>query len=292
MNFVWPDTVIEVAVVLLLALVVRGLLKRVINRSVRRAAEQAEQRARALGGRAAEVLAKAGGLNSARQSHRTRTIGSMLGSLVDAVVVIVVVFMVLQAFGINIMPALASAGIGGLAIGFGAQSLVKDVISGIFLMMEDQLGVGDQVDIGTLSGTVQAMGLRVTRLQDVGGEIWYVRNGEIVTLGNRSQGWSSGNVQLPVAITEDPFKVIGVLNEVCAGFEADEQWRDTVLEPPTVLGVMRVEATQAIYQITVKCPANQQWGVERELRARSLAALATAGVAAPQLPAAGQLPTG
>lgn len=292
MNFVWPDTLIEVAVVLLLAVVVRGLLKRLINRSVRRATEQADERARALTGRAAEVLAKAGGLNTARQAQRGRTIGSMLGSLLDAVVTIVVIFMLLQAFGINIMPALASAGIGGLAIGFGAQSLVKDIISGIFLMMEDQLGVGDQVDIGTLSGTVQAMGLRVTRLQDVNGVIWYVRNGEIVTLGNRSQGWSTGNVKIPVALNEDPFKVIGVLTKVCEGFEADPEWSEKILEPPTVLGLSSFELAHAVYQITVKCPANQQWGVERELRARSIAALAEAGIEAPQLPNPGLLPGG
>lgn len=281
MSFVWPDTLIEVAVVLLLAVVVRGIAKRLIRRSVEDAAKRAEERAGSLTGRAAAVLAAAGGLSSERQAHRTRTIGTMLGSLVDAVVVVVVVLMVLQAFGVNIMPALASAGIGGLAIGFGAQSLVKDVISGIFLMLEDQLGVGDHVDIGTLSGTVLSLGLRATRIQDVGGEIWYVRNGEIVTLGNRTQGWSTGNIAIPVALSEDPYRVLPILTEVCTEIEADPEWTEKLLEPPTVLGLTSFTPPNAIYTVTVKCPANQQWSVEREVRARAMAALQAAGIKAP-----------
>ena len=195
--------------------------------------------------------------------------------------IIVVVFMMLQSLGVNIMPALASAGIGGLAIGFGAQSLVKDIISGIFLMLEDQLGVGDHVDIGTLSGTVLSLGLRATRIQDVGGEIWYVRNGEIVTLGNRSQGWSTGNIHIPVALSEDPYTVLPLLTEVCQKLEADPEWAEQMLEPPTVLGLTRFEAQHAIYTITVKCPPNQQWAVEREVRARVMAGFQAAGVKAP-----------
>lgn len=281
MTFTWPDTLIEIGTILVLALLVRGLLKRVIRRSIKAAAERAENRTTNLSGRAAAVIARAGGLDSARQAHRTRTVGTMLSSLVDAVVVIVVVFMVLQALGVNIMPALASVGIGGLAIGFGAQSLVKDIISGIFLMVEDQLGVGDHIDVGTLSGTVQALGLRTTRLQDVNGEIWYVRNGEIVTLGNRSQGWSTGTVHIPVSLGADPLTVIGTLTAVCTELEADEQWAEQMLEPPTVLGLTSFEPTSAIYSVSVKCPVNKQWAVEREIRARAVSAFRDAGIQVP-----------
>lgn len=281
MTFVWPDTLIEVLVICVLALLVRGLLKRLIRRSIERAADQATQRKSGLTGRAATALAQAGGLNMERQAHRTRTIGTMLGSLVDAILLIVVIFMVLQALGVNIMPAMASAGIGGLAIGFGAQSLVKDVIAGIFLMLEDQLGVGDHIDIGTHNGTVLSLGLRATRIQDGAGEIWYIRNGEIATLGNRSQGWSTGTVTVPVAISEDPLEVIGVLNEVCQALEADPQWAEQTMEPPRVLGLSNFEAQHAIYTITVKCPTNQQWAVERELRSRVITALKQAGIKGP-----------
>ncbi len=288
MRFTWPNTAIELLVILLLALLVRGLLRRVIARVVRQATRRAEGqsggRAAALAGQATRLLLQAADLNSKRQAHRTRTLGSMLGSLVDVLVGLVTVFMMLQTLGVNVMPAVASAGIGGVALGFGAQSLVKDVISGIFLMLEDQLGVGDQIDIGTLTGTVQAMGLRVTRVQDTSGEIWYIRNGEIVTLGNRTQGWSTGSITLPVATTADPFKVIAVLTEVCAAFANDPQWQDQILSTPEALGLSGVEVARANYLIVVKCPANQQWGVERELRARALAALTTAGIEIAQLP--------
>ena len=281
MTFTWPDTLIEIAIVATLALVVRGLLKRLIRRSIDNAAQRAEERRSDLTGRAARVIAQAGGLNPDRQAQRTRAIGTMLGSLIDALVLIIAAFMILQALNVNVVPALASAGIGGLAIGFGAQSLVKDIISGVFLMIEDQLGVGDVVDIGPLSGTVLSLGLRATRIQDVKGEIWYVRNGEIVTLGNRSQGWSSSVVMIPVNLNEDPRQVMTVLANIGEQLEADEQWRDKMLEPPTVLGLMGFENTHANYGVSLKCPANEQWALERELRARVMTAFQDAGIAGP-----------
>lgn len=281
MTIVWPDTLIEIAVICVLALLGRGLLKRLIRRSIDNAAARAEDRSTGLTGRAATVLAQAGGLNMERQAHRTRTIGTMIGSLLDALILIVVIFMVLQALGVNIMPAMASAGIGGLAIGFGAQSLVKDVIAGIFLMLEDQLGVGDHIDIGTHNGTVLALGLRATRIQDGAGEIWYIRNGEIDTLGNRSQGWSTGSIQIPVAMSEDPQQVISVLKQVAGQLEDDPEWAEQMLEPPNVLGLSGFETGQALYTIVAKCPTNKQWAVERELRARVMTAFQAAGIKSP-----------
>ncbi len=281
MNLVWPDTAIEIAIIGVLALITRGVLKRLIRRWVDRASERAEQPTNGLTHRAATVIAQAGGLSLERQAHRTRTVGTMLGSLVDAVLVIIVVFMVLQALGVNIAPALASAGIGGIAIGFGAQSLVKDVISGLFLLLEDQLGVGDYVDIDQVSGTVLSLGLRATRIQDANGEIWYVRNGEIVTLGNRSQGWSNASIIIPVGYDEDPRKVMTILRQVAQELEDDPEWSSQMLEPPNVLGMTGFAPGQTNYQIVVKCPGNQQWAVEREVRARVIAALQQAGIKAP-----------
>lgn len=281
MTLVWPDTLIEIVVICVLALFGRGLLKRLLRRSVAKAAAHAEERTAGLTGRATAALAQAGGLNMERQAHRTRTIGTMLGSLVDAILLVVVVFMVLQALGVNIMPAMASAGIGGLAIGFGAQSLVRDVIAGIFLMLEDQFGVGDHIDIGTHDGNVLSLGLRATRIQDGAGEIWYIRNGEIATLGNRTQGWSTGTITIPVALGEDPQNVISVLNKVCQELEEEPQWAEQTMEPPTVLGLTAFEASRAIYTITVKCPTNKQWAVERELRSRVMTAFQSANIQIP-----------
>jgi len=281
MRFTWPDTLIEITVILVLAVLVRGLLKRLINRTIAHAAKRAEEQKATLGERAAEVLIRAGGLDTERQVHRTRTLGTMLNSLLDTLIVIIVGFTVLQALNVNIMPALASAGIGGIAIGFGAQSLIKDVLAGIFVILEDQFGVGDYINVGDLEGTVQSVGLRVTRVQDPNGEMWYVRNGEIVTLGNKSQGWSTSYIAIPANITEDPFRVIGLLEELCAALDEDPTWRDQMLETPKVLGLTGFDATQATYTVMIKCPANKQWDSEREVRARAVVLFRQAGVKSP-----------
>lgn len=279
MTFTWPDTLIDIAVIAILSLVLRGVLKRLINRWVKmsnRPKDQGEN----LSQRAAAALSKAGSFDNNRQIHRTRTLATMLGSMLDALIGLVAVFMILQTLGLNIMPALASAGIGGIALGFGAQSLVKDVISGIFLMLEDQLGVGDYIDVGEISGTVLSLALRATRIRDDSGEIWYIRNGEIVTLGNRTQGWSSGTVEIPVNPNENPQTILGLLVGVAKDLDEDEQWHEQMLEPPTVLGLTRFEAGQAIYAVVVKCPGNKQWALEREVRTRAVSALQAAGIKA------------
>lgn len=284
MTLVWPDTLIEIAIICGVAIVVRGVLMRIIRAWIKSANRRAEQRQADFTGRAARVIAAAGAMNTEREAMRSRTLASMLGSVLNALLVVIVVFMVLQAIGINIAPALASAGIGGIALGFGAQTLVKDVLAGMFLMMEDQFGVGDSIDVGDLRGTVLSLGLRVTRIQDPQGEIWYVRNGEISTLGNRTQGWSTSTVTLPVAINQDPQQVLTVLTEVCAGLEAEQTWADRMLEPPTVLGLSSFEQGQANYQVMFKSPTDQQWALERELRARAMTAFSAAGIRVPTVP--------
>lgn len=278
MTFTWPDTLIEIGTIALLAIVLRGLLKRLIRRWVKSVRARADSEHEKLTSRAADVLAKAGSMNSERQQHRARTLGTMLGSLVDAIIGLVAIFMILEALGLNIMPALASAGIGGVALGFGAQSLVKDIISGVFLMLEDQLGVGDYIDVDDVHGTVLSLALRVTKVQGDNGEIWYVRNGEIVTLGNRTQGWSSGTVEIPVSPNEDPQTILGLLTTVAEELDADENWHEQMIEAPNVLGLTKFENGQAIYAVVVKCPGNKQWALEREVRARAIAALRKAGV--------------
>ena len=141
--------------------------------------------------RATRVLASATGALHERRRQRTETLGTVLRSLVTATVFSVAFVMILDELAIPIAPLLASAGVAGVALGFGAQSLVKDFISGVFMLVEDQYGVGDVIDTGEAIGTVEDVTLRVTRLRDGNGVVWYVRNGEIVRVGNRSQGSSS-----------------------------------------------------------------------------------------------------
>lgn len=158
---------LRILLIVVLALVIRRLLRRAIRRSI--------------------AKATAVGLTE-RRRLRAETLGSILESIASAVVLTVAFVMVLGELGLNLAPIIASAGIVGVALGFGAQNLVKDFLSGVFNILEDQFGVGDEVDTGFAIGTVEAVGLRTTRLRDVTGVVWHVRNGEILRIGNRSQG--------------------------------------------------------------------------------------------------------
>ena len=160
------------------------------------------------------------GADNERYEQRISTVASLLRNLTSIVVGVVVVLTFMAVFDIPLAPLLASAGVGGIALAFGAQSLVKDFLSGIFMIMEDQYGVGDLIDTGEVRGTVEEVGLRVTRVRDATGTVWYVRNGEILKLGNQSQGWSTAIIDVPVAYDEDAGKVMGILEEVATEIDA------------------------------------------------------------------------
>ncbi|GAB3622242.1 mechanosensitive ion channel [Mariniluteicoccus endophyticus] len=283
----WELVVTEKAVHILLTIVVALVLRWLVHKAIRKTVDAAvSNRNRltvGLGERASTVLTNAQAASTARHSQRTKTLGSVLGSVFDLVLVVVVVLMVLSTLGLSVAPALASAGIGGLALGFGAQSLVKDLISGVFLIFEDQYGVGDYVSVNGIQGTVLRVGFRVTQLQDASGEIWYVRNGEITKVGNQTQGWSSSYVQIPVAITEDPFRVVRILEEVVGSLDEEPQWREQMLETPRVLGLSNFNDRLMNFTVMAKCPGNEQWAVEREIRARAMTVLREAGVRSPGL---------
>jgi small conductance mechanosensitive channel len=182
----------------------------------------------------------------------------------------------------NLAPVLASAGILGVAIGFGAQNVVKDFLSGVFMMLEDQYGVGDVVDVGEASGTVEAVGLRITTMRDVNGTVWYVRNGEILRVGNKSQGFAVAVVDVPIGYGADVEQATAVIDQVATDLTGNEPVSDDVLEPPQVLGVERVSATEGIMlRLTVKVRPGRQWAVQRSLRARIMAAFEDAGIQGP-----------
>jgi small conductance mechanosensitive channel len=207
---------------------------------------------------------------------------SVLRSVTTGVIASVAAIMVLDVVGLPIAPLIASAGIVGVALGFGAQSLVKDFLSGIFLILEDQYGVGDLVDTGMgTTGTVEAVGLRVTRLRDGSGVVWYVRNGEILKVGNHSQGWSTGIVDVSVAYNEDIPKVQQLIGDTAAAMAEEEEWSEKILEPPTVAGVESVTGTAVTIRVIVKCAPNQHWGVQRELRERIKTVFDREGVRVP-----------
>jgi small-conductance mechanosensitive channel len=205
---------------------------------------------------------------SARREQRARTMASILKSLTTAAIGTVVGLMVLDQLGVATGPLLASAGIVGIAVGFGAQALVRDVISGVFMLLEDQYGVGDVVDLGDASGVVEAVGLRVTRVRDVDGTVWYIRNGQVLRVGNKSQGWARAVLDVGVAYGENLARVEELLLDVARGLRADATFGPLVLEEPEMWGVESVTADGVVVRLVVKTEPLQQWTVARELRRR------------------------
>lgn len=279
--WVWPDSLIAIGIITVIAVITRWLIVRAIDLASRSAIKRARaQRERNLS-RAERLLHQAAGLSTERAEQRIRTVASLSRNLTSITIAVIGLLTVLSVFEIPLAPLLASAGVGGIALAFGAQSLIKDFMSGIFMIMEDQYGVGDLIDVGEVRGTVEEVGLRVTQIRDLTGTLWYVRNGEILRVGNQSQGWSTAIIDVPVAQDEDSATVIEVLDQVAAEAEADEELSKVLLERPTVAGVNSVSATTMVIRMTAKATANQHYGVQRTLLARSMAALAKAGVRSP-----------
>jgi len=216
-----------------------------------------------------------------RRAQRARTIGSVLKSLTSFVVFGLAAIQVLGELGYNLGPILASAGIVGVALGFGAQNLVKDFLSGMFMMLEDQYGVGDVIDIGEASGVVESVGLRITTLRDLKGTVWYVRNGEVQRVGNSSQGFAVAVVDVPLNYTSDVDRAVEVLAEAATTSVSDGPISPNVLEPPEVLGVESVTPEGITIRLTVKVRPGQQWAVQRTLRAAVIAKLEAAGFEPP-----------
>jgi moderate conductance mechanosensitive channel len=223
---------LRIVAVVVSAIVGRWLLHRTINRVVATVTERnaAKEEARA---------AQRGVQNTGRQQARVFTLGSLLRSIVTFTIATLAVLTVMAILGVPLGPVLASAGVGGVALGFGAQSLVKDFLSGISMIFEDQYGVGDVIDTGEATGTVEEVGLRVTRLRDASGVLWYIRNGEIMRIGNRSQGWSTATVDASVSYAESAERVIGIIEQVCRDFDADQDWADRCSRSRTSSGWSR-----------------------------------------------------
>lgn len=265
---------IKVAFIVAVALLARFLLHRLVKRVVDGAANARLPR-RGAAGPAAAV--------PARRSQRARTIGSVLRSIISAIVGTIAAIMVLDVFGVALGPILASAGIVGVAVGFGAQNLVRDFLSGMFMLMEDQYGVGDIVDLGEASGVVEAVGLRITTLRDVNGTVWYVRNGEILRVGNKSQGYAVAVVDIPVAHSADIADATALVRQVSDEVVEREGVKEHVLEPVDVLGVERVGPEGVTLRLTVKVAPGQQWAVQRALNAAITDAFDDARVPRPGL---------
>jgi small conductance mechanosensitive channel len=257
---------LAILLIVVLALVTRALLHRAIRRLMDGAARGRVWLPTGLRRRPG-VAETSTALISERRVQRAQTIGSVLRSVTSLAVLVVAAIMILAEFGLDLAPVLASAGIVGVALGFGAQNLVRDFLSGMFMLLEDQYGVGDIVDLGVASGTVEAVGLRITTLRDVEGTVWHVRNGEIMRVGNKTQGYAVAVVDVPLAHTADTTRAIELAAKVATDVAADPRVAPDVLEPPEVLGVDRVTVEGVTLRVTVKVSPGRQYPVRRALNA-------------------------
>ncbi|HEY2724325.1 MAG TPA: mechanosensitive ion channel family protein [Pseudonocardiaceae bacterium] len=286
----YADTVItrgfQILLIVALAVLCRLLVHRAIRRLIEVTAEGAPPGLLRTHREGATAEPKR---TSERRAARARAIGSVLRSASTVVIYGVAFTMVLGQLGVDLGPIIASAGVVGIALGFGAQNLVKDFLSGIFMMVEDQYGVGDTVNLGEASGTVEAVGLRVSTLRDGNGTVWYVRNGEVLRVGNSSQGHAVAVVDLPIGYGADIPTATEVAGRVAAEVAGpDGALADDVLAPPEVLGVESISAEVVTLRLTVKVRAGRQWAVQRALLAAVKEAFDDAGIpppsATPQTP--------
>ena len=226
----------------------------------------------------------AGGMSpeaAARASARAHTMSSVLGGLATATIYTIAFLTILGEFDISLGPLLAGAGIAGVALGFGAQSMVKDFLAGFFMVVEDQFGVGDVIDVGEATGTVEKVTLRATRLRSVDGTVWHVPNGVIQRVGNQSQQWARALLDVSVAYGTDLRQAQDVIKATADALYHDEEWIDLLLEEPELWGVELLAADSVDIRLVLKTKPGMQWKVMRELRIRLKEALDAAGIEIP-----------
>ena len=278
------DTIVShaftITLIVLLALLTRFLLHRAIHRLIEgatssRVSNLISRRTRPQLGESAALPV------TPRRAQRARTIGSVLRSASSFIVGAVAVVMILAEFGVALGPILASAGIVGIALGFGAQNLVRDFLSGMFMLLEDQYGVGDIVDLGSANGTVEAVGLRITTVRDGNGTVWYVRNGEILRVGNKSQGYAVAVADLLLAHNADIAQATEIAARVAAEAVADPEVAEHVIEEPEVVGIEKVGPEGVTFRVTARTAPGQQFGVQRALITALTEAFDRAGLPRP-----------
>ena len=272
---------LRILAIILIALIVQLILNWLIRRVVRRATERAKVERLAQTRKITRTAELSEVLLTQRTEQRAAAIGTLLRSVVAITVWSIALLTILPLLGIDIAPLLAGAGVIGVALGFGAQTLVKDYLSGIFLIVEDQFGVGDLVDVGPVIGTVEEVALRYTRLRDQTGVVWYVRNGEILRVANRSQGWTLAIVDIPIAYNENIDQVREIVERVATDMDEDPTYDDMLLGRPMFAGVESVSGEAVIVRITAKAAPDQQLALARTIRERMKLALDRAGITVP-----------
>ena len=221
----------------------------------------------------------AASLVKALARSKAEKLGPVLSSFLHVVTIVFALLTALDHLGLNVTTLVAGAGVIGLAVGFGSQALVRDVLSGFFLILDGAVSPGDFVKIGDVEGQVESVGLRMTKVRSINGQLWYFPNGHVTIVGNYSRGWSKAMVVVGVAYEQDVDKGLEVLRKVAAEWAQDHE--DLVLEPPEAQGVIGLNSSDVTLRIVAKVKAAEHWAVERELRARIKAAFDECGVEIP-----------
>ncbi|PJI94495.1 mechanosensitive ion channel family protein [Luteimicrobium subarcticum] len=273
----WWDWFLGVPLQIAVTVVIASIVLLALRVSVHRVTERI-----ASGGQEAtppgSPLQRANPLATHRRAQRARTLGSVLGSTATIVVGTITLLMVLADLGANIAPLIASAGVVGVALGFGAQSLVKDFLSGTFMLLEDQYGVGDTVDFGTVRGTVEDVALRVTKVRDGSGTLWYLRNGDIVRVGNETQEFSVAVVPVVVDPAADLDAARAAVERAVDSVQEDPVLGAALLEPAVVVPGVALTADGITLQVRVRTRPAMQWDVQRAVRLAARDELAHADV--------------
>jgi moderate conductance mechanosensitive channel len=271
---------LQVLVIIVVSVILRVVLQFVIRRTVNRVVSGVKRKQNVDDTQAL----MASPVHAARVVQRTRALGGVLNSVVTTVVVITAVILIISRVAPEATAAfsLITAALGA-GLGFGAQNVVKDTLNGLFMVSEDQLGVGDVVDLGPATGVVEAVGIRITQVRDVNGTLWFVRNGEILRVGNLSQGWARVIIDLSVPYEADVDDVQDRILGTAVALRDEAKWKRLILERPEIWGIESVSPDAVVVRLVVKTRAGSKDDVARELRARLKRALDEMGVKGPKL---------
>ncbi|MHA3684697.1 mechanosensitive ion channel family protein [Leucobacter sp. HY1910] len=215
---------------------------------------------------------------NARAVQRTRTLGTVGRAVITWTIATIALFLILGQLQVNVGAILTSAGIVAAGLAFGAQNIVKDILNGVFMVFEDQLGVGDVVTVGEISGTVEDVGIRVTQVRALDGTLWFVRNGEILTLGNSSQGWGRAVIDVTVDTDNDMNEVERVAMLSAHSLLTDPEVARKVTGEPEVWGIESAFGDRATLRLALRTRPESQWAVQRALRAALLREFHKAGI--------------
>ena len=270
---------VRIILIIVAAWFLNRVAKRGVKRLVRNMNEKGVSRLSSVGNKA--PLQDTNPINMTRTTMRTETIGAVLTSVATFAIWTIAVIMVLGVFRINLGPLIAGAGILGVALGFGAQNLVRDFISGIFMLLEDQYGVGDIINAGEATGEVEGVSLRSTRVRDITGTLWHIPNGEIRRVGNLSQRWARALLDIDVAYDTDIDHASDVILQTAVEMTEDPAWKPFFVDPPEIQGVQDLSADAVVIRMVVKVEPKKQWAIERQLRARIKRAFDESGIDIP-----------